>query len=282
MPALARLIVAATLLPLGSACVAFDMPDAVERAMSRTFAVRPNSQLRVNIRGGSISTQTGEPGSIRVELIERVHARSEQQMDTILENYEISAKQDGDVVSVLARRRPDAEWKVWRQDNVNFSARIVLPPDVALTLATSGGSISVRGERPGDLKANTSGGSIKVDGGAGILDLGTSGGSISVERAMRSVEADTSGGGITVRYVGPDATNVDLDTSGGSIRVGVDPEASLRVDAATSGGSVHVDGLPFTISDNGRSHARGSINGGKGRLHASTSGGSITIGAVTQ
>jgi hypothetical protein len=264
-----------------SACVAFDMPDAVERTMSRTFTVRPNSQLRVNIRGGSISTQPGEPGSIRVDLIERVHAKSEQQMDAVLENYEVSAKQDGDVVAIVARRRTDGEWKFWKYDNVNFSARIVVPPDVALTLNTSGGSISVHGDRTGDIKADTSGGGIKVDGGSGVINLDTSGGSISVERAMRSVEADTSGGGITVRYVGPTATDVNLDTSGGSIRVGVDPGASLRVEADTSGGSVHVDGLPFTISDNGRSHARGTINGGNGRLRASTSGGSIAISAVS-
>ena len=276
MSALTRLAAAALVVPL-SGCLAFDMPDAVERTMTRTFTVRPQSQLRVNIRGGSISTQTGDPGTIRVELVERVHAKNENQMDAILENYEISAKQDGDVVSILARRRSDAEWKVWRQDYVNFSARLIVPADVVLTLGTSGGSISVHGVRPADVKANTSGGGIKVDGGSGTLDLDTSGGSISVERAMSNVKADTSGGSITVRYVGPDASDVNLDTSGGSIHVGVDPDASLRVDASTSGGSVRVEDLPFTISDNGRSHARGLINGGKGRLHASTSGGSITI-----
>ncbi|MEO8481841.1 MAG: DUF4097 family beta strand repeat-containing protein [Acidobacteriota bacterium] len=280
MPALARLAVIAMVAPL-SACLAFDLPDTAERTMSRTFAVRPQSHLRVNIRGGSISTQTGDAGSIRVDLIERVRAKSEQQMDTVLQNYEVSAKQDGDFVTILARRRTDAEWRIWNNnDNVNFSARIIVPSDVALTLGTSGGSISVRGDRPADLKANTSGGSIKVDGGEGVMDLDTSGGSISVERALRSVEADTSGGGITVRYVGPGASNVNLDTSGGSIHVGVDPDASLRVEAQTSGGSVHVNGLPFTVSDNGRSHARGILNDGKGRLHASTSGGSITIGAT--
>jgi hypothetical protein len=281
MSAFARLAVAAMTVSL-SACFALDMPDAVERTMSRTFTVRPGSQLRVNIRGGSISTQPGDPGSIRVDLVERVRAKSEQQMDAVLENYEVSAKQDGDVISIVARRRIDGEWKVWKYDNVNFSARIVVPADVALTLNTSGGSISVHGDRDGDVKAGTSGGGIKVDGGSGTLNLDTSGGSISVERAMRSVEADTSGGGITVRYVGPNATDVNLGTSGGSIRVGVDSEASLRVEADTSGGSVHVDGLPFTISDNSRSHARGAINGGKGRLRASTSGGSITISGLTR
>lgn len=263
-----------------SACVVLDMPDAVERTMSRSFTVRPHGQLRVNIRGGSISTQTGEPGSIKVELVERVRAKSEQQMDAILQNYEVSAKQDGDVVAIVARRRSDADWMVWKYDNASFSARLVVPPDVALILNTSGGSISVHGDRTGDVKADTSGGGIKVDGGSGALNLDTSGGSITVERAMRSVDADTSGGSITVRYVGPEATDVNLGTSGGSIRVGVDPDASLRVEAETSGGSVRVDGLPFTISDNGRSHARGQINGGKGRLHASTSGGSITINGL--
>jgi hypothetical protein len=281
MSACARLALAAVLLSV-SACVSIDMPEAVERTMTRTFAVRPNSQLRVNIQGGSISTQSGEPGSIRVELVERVRAKSERQMDAALEDYEISARQDGELVVIVARRRPERGWKVWKSEHVSFSTRIVVPPDVALTLNTSGGPITVRGDRTGDLKADTSGGGIKVDGGTGAIDLDTSGGSISVEQALRTLDADTSGGGITVRYVGPSASDVDLDTSGGSIHVGVDPAASLRLEADTSGGSVRVDGLPFTISDNSRSHARGTINGGTGRLRASTSGGSITIGSVSR
>ena len=103
-----------------------------------------------------------------------------------------------------------------------------------------------------------------------------------VGRALTVLSADTSGGGITVDYVGPRARDVNLDTSGGGIRVGVDRQASLDVIADTSGGRVAIEDLPFRgESSRSRSHASGSINGGGGRLRASTSGGGITIRAAT-
>lgn len=278
MAASIRLGVALLLLPL-TGCYIPDGGDTAERTLTRTFTVRPDARLQVDIQGGSITTQTGEPGTIRIELTERVHAESEAQMDRALEPYEVSATQAGDLVSVVARRRRDSSWTVTRH-NVSFSARVTVPPDVALSLGTSGGSVTVRGERTADVKARTSGGSIRVDEG-GALDLDTSGGSITVERALRRLSADTSGGGITVRYVGGSATDVKLSTSGGSIRVGVDPAASLRVDAGTSGGSVQVNGLPFDVSDRERSNVHGQLNDGRGLLRASTSGGSITIAAAS-
>jgi hypothetical protein len=281
MSALIRVVALVLVLPL-SACLSIDLPDAVERTVTKTFTVQPHSTVRVKLRGGSISAETGNPGAVKVTLVERVNAASESQIDALLADYDITLKQeDGDVV-VSARRRSDDDWKLWKANRVHISARLVVPSDVKLAFDTSGGSIAVRGDRDEALKADTSGGSIAIDGGSGALDVDTSGGSIAVKRVLTSLKADTSGGSITVGYVGSRATNVDLDTSGGSIRVGVDDEASLRVDAGTSGGGVGVDGLTMSDVEQGRSHIRGSINGGSGRLHANTSGGSITIKAARE
>jgi DUF4097 and DUF4098 domain-containing protein YvlB len=148
---------------------------------------------------------------------------------------------------------------------------------VLLDLGTSGGRISVRGNRTADVKAGTSGGSVSADGGRANLTLNTSGGSIRVREVLGRLSADTSGGGIDVGYVGPTARDVVLTTSGGSIDVGVDPAASFALDAGTSGGSVRIEDLPFDALSQGRSHASGVINGGTNRLRVSTSGGGISI-----
>jgi hypothetical protein len=281
MSASIRLAALVLVLPL-SACLSIDLPDAIERTVTKTFTVQPHATVRVKLRGGSISAETGNPGAVTVTLVERVNASSDSQIDALLADYDITLKQeDGDVV-VSARRRSDDDWKLWKGNRVHISARLVVPSDAKLDFDTSGGSIAVRGDRDDALKADTSGGSISVDGGRGELDVDTSGGSISIARVLTSLKADTSGGSISVGYVGPHATNVDLDTSGGSIRVGVDPNASLRVDAGTSGGGVGVDGLAMSDVERGRSHIRGSINGGTGRLSANTSGGSITIKAARE
>jgi hypothetical protein len=281
MSALIRLAALVLVLPLSS-CLSIDLPDAIERTVTKTFTIQPHATVRVKLRGGAITTETGDPGAVRVTLVERVNASSDSQIDALLADYDITLRQDDGDVVVSARRRSDDDWKLWKANRVHISARLVVPSDVKLVLDTSGGSIAVRGDRDDALKADTSGGAINVDGGRGALDVDTSGGSIAVKRVLSSLKADTSGGSITVGYIGPHAANVDLDTSGGSIHVGVDPDASLRVDAGTSGGGVGVDGLTMSDVEQGRSHIRGSINGGSGRLSANTSGGSITIKAARE
>lgn len=282
MTALSRLAIVMLLVPAG-ACLAIDPPAAAERTVTRTFTVQPHARLHVELHGGAIAIDEGSPGSIRVDLMERVRAGTDRDIEAALADYEISAGQQGDTVAVVARRRQHAGgWTFWQDfDRVHVSARLVVPADVQLDLTTSGGSIAIKGEHGAPLTAHTSGGAISVDEGRAEMDLGTSGGSIRVNHAMESLSAHTSGGSITVGYVGAGAREVDLGTSGGSISVGVDPAASLRFDAGTSGGGVHVSGFEMTMVKD-RSHASGQINGGAGLLQARTSGGSITIEAKTK
>jgi hypothetical protein len=282
MTRLPRLLTAAALaLPL-AACLSIDVPDGeITRSVTRTFEVALRSSVRVDIRGGSIKSEEGAAGQVRVEIIERVRANSDAEIDRLLADYDVTAAQAGDQITVSAKHRGETSWRIWKTERVQFSARLVVPSDVRLDLNTSGGSIEVRGDRQEPLRADTSGGSIRVDGGAGALDLDTSGGSITVDRALGSIKADTSGGSVTVRYVGAGASDVNLSTSGGGIRVGVDPAAALDVSAGTSGGGVRVEGLPLRGDEHNRQHVSGQLNGGGGRLRASTSGGSIVLSAAT-
>jgi hypothetical protein len=251
----------------------------VERRLERTFTVQPDSLVVVRITGGPITVSTGSGRSMSLTLDQRIsNTSSEARADEALQDYEISAVQQGGTVTLTARRHPDRERR-WRRGDVHvsFQATLTVPADVRLQLDTSGGPIMVRGERLAHVDADTSGGPITVDGGRANFILDTSGGAIRVGRVLGNVRANTSGGGITVDYVGPTATEVLLDTSGGSIRVGVDRAARLDITAATSGGSVDINDLPFETRSLRRSRASGTINGGGGRLTADTSGGSIEI-----
>ena len=50
----ARIRVAAFVLVLPlSACVSIDLPDAVERTVTKTFTVQPHATVHVKLRGGS-------------------------------------------------------------------------------------------------------------------------------------------------------------------------------------------------------------------------------------
>jgi DUF4097 and DUF4098 domain-containing protein YvlB len=258
----------------------YDQTAVLERRLERTFHVAPGSTVRVELAGGSVTAETGPPGQVHVSIRQAVHTdEGESAANRILADYRVDATQEGPEILVVGRRQNLLSWTRWR-NRVDLSATVTAPPDVVLDLGTSGGRISVRGDRTAQVNADTSGGSVSADGGSGDLRLNTSGGSIRVGRVLGRLNADTSGGGINVAYVGPTARDVVLTTSGGSIRVGVDPKASLAVDAGTSGGSVRVEDLPFDVLSHGRSHANGTINGGSNRLRASTSGGGISIRGV--
>jgi hypothetical protein len=280
---MARYVTVPVMLCLASACVeALSMAPQVDRRLERTFQASPDSVVTVRITGGPITVETGGAGSVHLVLDQRVEASSEAEADEILGAFEISATQQATEIVLLGRARRDNGSSVRRRNQrVQLSARLTVPPNVRLDLDTSGGPITVRGERTASVKADTSGGPITVDGG-GELDLDTSGGGIRVGRALSVLHADTSGGGITVDYVGPAVSSVALQTSGGSIRVGVDRAAKLDVRAATSGGGVTIEGLALETRTLRRSSASGTINGGGGgRLTAHTSGGSIQIRSAT-
>lgn len=254
----------------------------LERQVERTFTVAPGSLVSIDISGGSISVTTSTDRAARITLIQRVDVATEREADAALADYTVSFTQQDDKVAVVARRKREVRWRPG-SPRVNISAELAVPADVRLDLDTSGGSIVVRGYRNAALDADTSGGSITVDGGSAGINLDTSGGSIRVGRALSVLHADTSGGSITVDHVGAAAREVTLDTSGGSIRVGVAPTARLNIEASTSGGGVSADGLPINVTNmRGRSQLSGTLNGGGGRLHAATSGGSVRITASSE
>jgi hypothetical protein len=255
------------------------MTPRFEREVQRTFHVTAGSLVTVDINGGSIHTATGLAATVRLILHERIAARSEDEAERALANFDVDVSQTDDTVVVRAKRKDRVgSWTSF--DRVQFSAELDVPADVRLDLRTSGGSLRILGDRSAALRAHTSGGSVRADGGAGEMALNTSGGSITVGRVLRTLRATTSGGSIRVGYVGPGARDVELGTSGGSIQAGVDPGASLDASAGTSGGGVRIERLAFDREVRERSRFSGVMNGGQGRLVAHTSGGSILLRAA--
>lgn len=266
-----------------AAVAALPAGAAIERTLDKTFTVAPGSVVKVDVSGASIRTSVGPAGTARVVLTEKFRADTDAEADELLERYEIICTQQGDEVKLVVKQKTGFGFQWGGRNKVEFQPVITVPADVRLDLDTSGGSISIAGEMTAAVRADTSGGSIKVDSGID-LNLDTSGGSIHVRRALGRLRADTSGGGITVDYVGAEATDVNLDTSGGSIHAGVDPAAKLAIVADTSGGSVKVEGFAaaFEVEHKERDHVSGRLNGGGGRLRADTSGGSIRISPASK
>lgn len=254
-----------------------------DRELQRSYVVEPGSVVLVNLDGGSITTATGPAGVVQMTLRQAVDAGSDLEARETVADYEIYAMQEGDQVTLNARRKPGSgRDRGWRR-GMHFEAVLQVPADVVLDLRTSGGEVTAGGFRTAALRANTSGGPLTVDGGAGALHLETSGGPVHVARALGAIEAATSGGDITIGLIGPRSRRVDLNTSGGSIHAEVSRDARFALTAETSGGRVQVEDLEFQSTANldQDSHVEGQVNGGGPTWRAYTSGGSVVFRGTT-
>jgi len=255
----------------------------------RTFEVEPGGTLYVESDPGAIDVNTWDQARVRVRV-------------TGGENFDIDMEQSGNDVSVIAERR-NGLFNFGR-GNIRITADV--PTRYNLDLNTSGGGIRV-GPISGDVRADTSGGSIEIDdvtGGDVAVDTSggririnnvdgsvvadTSGGSINIGNVTGDVEADTSGGSISIGDVGGDILadtsggsidvgrsggRVELDTSGGTIRAGW---AEGPISADTSGGNIFLDGSAIRVEAD-TSGGNIEIQRSDGAVYADTSGGSITI-----
>jgi hypothetical protein len=125
--------------------------------------------------------------------------------------------------------------------NCNVRYELHVPPTVTVRGSSSGGSI--RTDRvAGAVNVSSSGGSIMLIGTRGAVDVSSSGGNVKVLQSRSdSVKADSSGGGVRVEFLDP-PTDVDVSSSGGGVTVVVpDVEGAYQVDASSSGGGTSVD-----------------------------------------
>ena len=131
----------------------------------------------------------------------------------------------------------DADCPAGFSSYCDVNLEISVPAGVDVDARAGGGSMRADGVDSG-LRLRSSGGSITVVGGGPTLDLDSSGGSVNVEATRaQDVKARSSGGSVRVRSaVVP--TRVDVRSSGGGVTVELpDGPTAYRVDATSSGGS---------------------------------------------
>jgi hypothetical protein len=64
-----------------AAAVAAAASAEITRTRVENFAVEPGSRIEVKIDGGPIKVKVGEPGQVRVELVQTVRTSSEEEGD---------------------------------------------------------------------------------------------------------------------------------------------------------------------------------------------------------
>lgn len=222
-----------------------------EERVDQKKDVTPGGTLIVDVDFGTIEVTGGDNQQVMVNAERRISGSSEAKEKEYLEAAPITVTQEGNTVTVRARRPKSGGWLANWGNSWNTEARytIRVPAKFNAQLETSGGKILVS-ELTGNVNANTSGGTLtfaKIRGplkgetsGGGIkatdcdgeIQIETSGGKIDVSGGSGSLNASTSGGSIGVTNFGGNAT---VETSGGSLRFD-NVRGSLK--GETSGGSI--------------------------------------------
>ncbi len=223
-----------------------------EEKVDQKRDVTPGGKLVVDVDFGTIDVTGGDTKQVIVNAERKISGASEAKEKEFLEAAPITVTQEGNTVTVRARRpKGTGGWLSSWGGSWNTEARytITVPAKFNAQLDTSGGKILVS-NLTGEVRANTSGGTLKFTKIQGPLKGDTSGGSINATDCDGEIQIETSGGKIEV---GGGSGSLTASTSGGSIAVS-NFGGSAKVE--TSGGNLRFDNV------------RGSLNG-------ETSGGSI-------
>jgi Putative adhesin len=146
-----------------------------------------------------------------------------------------SEKRDGSTLKLSASCNSFLSLKC----NVRYELHV--PANVTVRGSSSGGSI--RTDRvTGAVTVDSSGGNVTVIGTQGPVDVSSSGGDVKVlQSRSATVKADSSGGDVRVELLAS-PSDVDASSSGGDVKVIVpDTEGAYQVNASSSGGDRTVD-----------------------------------------
>lgn len=248
--------------------------DKREPYLTKQLSEYNIKDVEVKTSGGYINVTAVPASEARLEVYIKGNNGKQltpSEIKTILEEkYELTIITGNNKLSAVAKRtKNDKDWK--RALSISFD--VYVPKNVATDLATSGGSIRIKGvsgkqnfatsggslhveDVSGDVNGRTSGGSIDVSGSTDDIDLATSGGSINAKDCKGRIRLTTSGGSLNLKDL--DGT-IKAMTSGGSVN---GKRIAGELDTHTSGGSIRMDELTCT-------------------LDASTSGGHIDVSMIS-
>jgi DUF4097 and DUF4098 domain-containing protein YvlB len=257
-----------SLLALATATAAADLENNLEK----TFSISPGGKFVLDADQGSCEIKSGDSDKTLIQVMQKAKGATKAQADELFANHEVIFQQDGNTVTVIAKKKKDLGFFRSGRAYLEVHYLITLPNKFNLDLKTAGGDIAMP-DRDGSVKARTSGGAIRMRHVTGPVEANNAGGDITVLDAGADLSAATSSGSISVEKVHGKAI---LSDAGGDIHVG-DTEQALS--ARTSSGSIKIKSVKGNLE---ASDAGGDITADfvGGNLNAGTSSGSIRLGQL--
>ncbi|MBV8845466.1 MAG: hypothetical protein JO307_21880 [Bryobacterales bacterium] len=254
-------------------------PNSWVHTVKGEASLTPQRRLAVVARG-HIIVRGGSGQRITYKLVQRVHARTEQEANQLVGNGSLDDRTFGPSSRIYVEQRSSL--------NVGNELEISVPRQMALVSVRSelggveiydlDGSVDA-GTPAGDIRADRIGGALSARAGGGHIILGTIGGlvecytgagSITVENAMAGVKScETGGGDLEVKQAG---APIVLANDGGNISV---RKAAASVQARAVSGLIQIgEAGGLVIADS----QGGSIQVGSARgVRAESSQGTVRV-----
>ncbi len=244
-----------------------------DQNLEKSFPVGAGGKLVIQADMGTIHVATDNADQVAITVLRKIKGGTKAQADEIFADHEVTFAQEGNTVSVIAKRKSQKllSWHPGRPSlEVRYQVRI--PRKFDVDLRTAGGDVEV-GALEGRASARTSSGNIKLDKVAREVEASDSGGDIVIADAGDKLAARTSSGSITVQKAGGPA---QISNSGGDIRL---DEAGRDVLVTTSSGSIKLG----TVAGNVKARNSGgdvTIKSAGGSADVETSSGNIRLGSI--
>lgn len=241
---------------------------SAQDTVSRTFDVRPEGTLEVDMDFGDLIIETSPDNEVRVVV--------ERDLDEDLHELIIEARGNGVVIESEyddqdRRGRRGRNW-----DNVRVEVTVHVPKSWSVEFHTGAGNVEIDA-LDGNVIGRTGAGNVSVASVGGRTDLQTDAGNIDVDGAGGRVDIGTGAGNVTVTIVSALDKDSELRTGAGNVTAYLAEDLSLDVDARASVGSAS---CAFGLRERGQflsQSCEGEINGGGAELSLSSGVGNVSV-----
>ncbi len=256
--------------PLLAACGVTPGAVTATDTVSRSVTVPAGPTIDVHTFNGSISIVPGSDGTVAAQVTRTGQGASKDEALADAQKIAVSLTVQGSTATLTATYTPSPDRVTGSR---GAAAVVTVPAGSTVKLATSNGTISVRGVS-GLVTAATTNGRVTVDDAAAAVAIESTNGPVTVHGQATGVRVRTTNGGITV---GGPAGVVDLQTTNGAIEVTAAREAAVTTQ--TSNGRITFGGtLASGVASFRNSNGPVSISlpsAAAFELNASTSNGKV-------
>jgi DUF4097 and DUF4098 domain-containing protein YvlB len=224
-----------------------EIKETEKEVVREQFKTGATPRVVVDVFNGKVHVTAGDGDGVQAVVTKTAGGATKEEAKANLKLIEVTFKQEGETVRVVARRveapakdgQPADANAVNRQKilasmGLGFSAdaAVRVPPGAGLDLHTAFGEVRVTNV-DGKVQARTSSGAVFVTGGKGVLDLASDFGNLTIDGQPATVQGATKSGAVTVK-----GARGDVQVSSGFGNVTVDGAAAVT--ATTNSGAITV------------------------------------------